>query len=340
MWCKRVPLLAAPVLAAILQAQSPAPKTLQETLKLSPAELKILDQGLPVVREEPGPDRNEVFLYGVVYVAGAPEKFLKTYAEVEKLVDGKSYLAARYFKSAPSLADLSGLQFDSEDIEQLRRCEPGDCDVQLPASEMQRIRAGVNWNSPQANRQANEMIRQTALNLLRSYQKSGNQGLGVYHDKGSPTAVDKTFQQVLSRAKDLPSYLPAFSSYLLKYPTAKPPNTWEFFHWEVVKFGLKPTFRMNHVVYHQPPERPSSWVVASKQLYASHYFQTALDLWFCVPASRFGKTGYYLATFKGSRQEGLTGLKGRLLRGVVISRTQSAMRNALARLKQVSETGK
>jgi hypothetical protein len=319
---------------ALRSADSPQ---LQKTLRINDAEWKTLEQGLPIAREESTPDKNEVLMYGVVFVNGAPEKFLKTYAAVEKMVDGKSYLASRYFRTPPSLADLDSLQLDEDDIQQLRQCQTGDCDVQLPADAMQRIRSGVNWNAADASRQASEQMRRYALTVLQNYTKTGNAALGVYQDKNTPTSVDQTFRVVLSRAKDLPSYYPAFTNYLLRYPAAKPANTWDFFHWEVVKFGLKPTFRMNHVLFHQPQNRPSSWIVASKQLYASHYFQTALDLWFCVPGARFGKKGFYLATLKGSRQEGLTGFKGRLLRSIAISRTQSSMRNALARLKEISE---
>jgi len=54
--------------------------------------------------------------------------------------------------------------------------------------------------------------------------------------------------------------------------------------------------------------------VAIKQLYASHYFQTALDLSVCAKdSSRPDKKGFYLITVKGSRQAGLTGPKGSIV---------------------------
>jgi hypothetical protein len=48
-----------------------------------------------------------------------------------------------------------------------------------------------------------------------------------------------------------------------------------------------------------------------KQLYASHYFQVALDLTTCVGESdeNQGK-GFYVITLKSSRQGGLTGFTG------------------------------
>jgi hypothetical protein len=51
------------------------------------------------------------------------------------------------------------------------------------------------------------------------------------------------------------------------------PNSTDFLYWQETEFGLKPTIRVSHVVIQ---ERPELIVVASKMLYASHYFWTAL----------------------------------------------------------------
>lgn len=49
-------------------------------------------------------------------------------------------------------------------------------------------------------------------------------------------------------------------------------------YWEKVNFGLKPTFRIvQRVVCRQANAKAPVYAVAEKQLYASHYFQTALD---------------------------------------------------------------
>ena len=79
-------------------------------------------------------------------------------------------------------------------------------------------------------------------------------------------------------------------------------------------------------------------VVAIKQLYASHYFHTALDLSVCVDdMARPGPRGFYLLTLKGSEQEGLTGVKGSMLRKIVVDKTRSSLENALAAIKRTVE---
>jgi hypothetical protein len=79
------------------------------------------------------------------------------------------------------------------------------------------------------------------------------------------------------------------------------------FYWEKVNFGLKPTFRIAHkIVYRGAIGKEPAYAVAEKQIYASHYFQTALDLTVCVKDAQ--RPGFYIITVKGSKQAGLTGL--------------------------------
>jgi len=76
------------------------------------------------------------------------------------------------------------------------------------------------------------------------------------------------------------------------------------------------------------------YVLAIKQLYATHYFQTALDLSFCIQGSRASSDGFYLITIKASRQAGLTGCKSGVIRKVVVSKTRSSLEGALNSIKQ------
>jgi len=98
-------------------------------------------------------------------------------------------------------------------------------------------------------------------------------------DKHHPAVVGETFSSLLSRSKALPVYLPELERYLLEYPKAKSENIQSEFYWEKVISDSKPTLRI--VQGHSLP-RPRStdpaYAVAVKQLYASHYFETALDL--------------------------------------------------------------
>jgi hypothetical protein len=96
---------------------------------------------------------------------------------------------------------------------------------------------------------------------------------------------------------------------------------------------------MNHMVIYRG-SGPSGPIgsVAIKQLYASHYFQTALDLSVCArDSSRPDDKGFYLITVKGSRQAGLTGPKGSIIRKNAVSRSRSSLESSLMHIKSVLE---
>jgi hypothetical protein len=82
-------------------------------------------------------------------------------------------------------------------------------------------------------------------------------------------------------------------------------------YWQQVRFGLKPTVRINHVVMMDEADR---LIVASKQLYASHYFWTELELRVLIPDQSRGQ-GFWFVSLNRARSDGLTGFVGGLIRG-------------------------
>jgi hypothetical protein len=175
-----------------------------------------------------------------------------------------------------------------------------------------------------------------ALQALLAYQKGGNSALGVYRDKEHPAGVAETFQALLHRLKSLPVYLPDLNRLLLEYPDVNPANAPSKFYWEKVNFGLKPTLRIvQQIIYRGGTPADPVHAVALKQLYASHYFQSALDLTVCTrDAARPNEHGFYLITVKASKQAGLTGLKGGILRKVAVGKTRSSLERSLVAIKQ------
>jgi hypothetical protein len=86
------------------------------------------------------------------------------------------------------------------------------------------------------------------------------------------------------------------------------------------------------------PSDPVAYAIAQKQLYASHYFETALDLSFCVRGSDDSKRpGFYLIIVMGSEQAGLTGIKGSIVRKTAVGRSVSNLQNALRNIKTTLE---
>src|SRR3984885_13604779 len=291
---------------------------------------KILDAG----------SAEQILVFGAVHIDATPEKYLKFASDIDALRKLPGYLAIRKFSDPPVLSDLDGFTLDEEDVKQLKDCRPGRCEIQLPAESMEEFQKSVNWSAADVADQANRSARQMALEALLQYQKGGNAAVGTYRDKSHPAAVAETFESLLSRSKALPVYLPDLNNYFLQYPSANSTNIRSEFYWEKVNFGLKPTIRMVQAVVYQgtAPTQPA-YAIAIKQLYSSHYFESALDLTVCLKdTGNSDRPGFLLITLKSSQQAGLTGLKGGIVRKVAVDKTRSSLERALASIKQKLET--
>jgi hypothetical protein len=307
----------------------------REYVGLNEQQIATIRSGKALARivESRAPD--EVFVFGAVYVESTPEKYVTLASNMDSLRKLPNYLAIQEFSDPPQLSDLDGFTLDEQDIQELKKCKPGHCEVQLPSEAMEAFQQSVDWLSPDAAEQVNLLAKKLTLEAITRYQQGGNTALGTYRDKAHPSVVADTFRSLLSRSKALPVYLPELDHYLVNYPNAPSEHIQSKFYWEKVNFGLKPTVRVvQAIVYRDVSTAVPEYAIAIKQLYASHYFETALDLTFCVPAAENRRPGFYLITVKGSQQAGLTGLKGGFVRKVAVDKTRSSLERALATIKQ------
>jgi hypothetical protein len=282
----------------------------------------------------------EVFLFGAVYIHAAPESYLQFAHDFDRLRKLPSYLALGVFSDPPQPSDLKGFSLDESDIQALKNCKPGDCMIQLPASAIGEFQKTINWSASDVNLQVNQLLQKSAFQRLLAYQSQGNQVLGIYNDKRDPAEVPQQFAYMLSYSKALPERLPDFYQYLLSYPNGKRANLEDSFYWAKVKFGLKPTLRVVQMVTMRgnPGDRVA-YAIAEKQLYSSHYFETALDLSFCVRGNDDPKkSGFYLIMAMGSEQAGLAGPKGSIVRKAAVGRSISNLQNSLTAIRNTLES--
>lgn len=325
--------------SALVQTAGQVPLTMFRDVGLTSQQTAAIDAGRPVAKVLPWGDPSEVYVFGAVHVEGSPDTYLEAARDVARLSSTPGYLGIGEIREDATVAELSALAFDPGDVKALGNCREGSCDVQLPTSEIQRFRDSVDWSRPDAADQVNALARPAVLRMVQAYRGGGNEALGEYRDKEHPARVADQFQTMIGRASVLPDVLPELRRYLLEYPNVALAGADSFFYWEKVSFGLKPTIRVNHaVIYRGTAQGRDFGVVAIKQLYATHYFHTALDMTVCVADEATGNSrGFYLLTLKGSKQEGLTGVKGSILRKVVVDKTRSSLESALASIKRSVE---
>jgi hypothetical protein len=307
-------------------------------LGLTPKQVAAIDEGHAVAKVLSWGKPSEVYVFGAVRVNSSPAAYLKAARNIKSLSGAEGYIGIGELSATSTVADLSALSLDEDDIKALKNCREGSCDVQLPTAAIQAFHDAINWSQPDTANQVNRLAREMMIDLVVQYRRGGNAALGTYRDKDNPARVSEQFEAMIGRGAELPDVLPELRQYLLRYPEAELPGADSFFYWEKVNFGLKPTVRLNHgVIYSARVQDREISAVAIKQLYATHYFHTALDLSVCVSDAGTESRGFYLLTLKGSEQEGLTGAKGSVLRKIVVDKSLSGLKSAPAPIKRTVE---
>jgi hypothetical protein len=172
-----------------------------------------------------------------------------------------------------------------------------------------------------------------ALRHVNGYLEGGNERLAVYRDHSRPTSAAEEFRALIDRIPELQAYLPSLRRYLLEYPAPADPEPASLLYWQQTEFGARPTIRISHLTIWQTPEGTA---VASKMLYASHYFLAGLEVRALVPDPSRGR-GFWFVTLNRSRSDGLSGFTGRIIRGRVRSEVQKGMLAGLRATKRLLE---
>lgn len=302
-------------------------------VKLEPAARAKLLAGQPITKMLESDPAKEVAVFGAVWVDAPIEKYLAAVRDIERFEMGGAFRVTRKIGSPPRREDFADLRLPAEDLEDLRNCRVSSCELKLAAGAIDRIRREVDWSQPGVDARLNAIARDTAFEYVTSYLQGGNEQLAVYRDSDRPTFVATEFSGIVDRLGALTEFLPAIRRYLLEFPRASLPGSESFLYWQEVKFGLKPTIRINHLVIAQDP---SGATIASKMLYATHYFWTALELRVLVRDPARG-SGFWLITESRSRSDGLSGFVGRVIRGKVRGEAEKGVATVLRTTKETME---
>jgi len=306
---------------------------LANTVRISDADRADLAAGKVVTKLLDADPNTEIAVFGAVWIAAAPAEYVQRQSDIERFERGGPFAVTKKLSNPPAAADFSMLALPDDDITDLRDCKVGDCEVKLGEKGIQVIRTGVDWKKTTAAADANALVRRLALELVTAYRERGDDGLAVYRDKDRPTFVAKEFRAMVDLMPAFGAALPDLKQYLLDYPRLKLLNTTDIFYWQEARFGVKPTIRITHLVIQQLPDRT---IVASKLLYASHYFWTGLGVRVLLPDPARGH-GFWFVTVTRSRSDGLSGFTGRFVRGRARSDAQKGAAASLAAMKNALE---
>jgi hypothetical protein len=283
--------------------------------RLSQTELASVDGGAVVVKVLPTSVKNELAILGAARIRATSEFFLRMYRDIERFETG--WGVTKKLSDPPRLDEFGALQIPEEDWKSLRDCKVSDCELKLQETALVHLRSQVDWSDPGASQKVTDFFRERALEYAVGYLEGGNEKLGIYRDGKKPTAIADEFRGLLEDSPYILSYRPELHRYLMDYPRASLPGASDFLYWSMVDFGGKPTFRLNHVTIYPLAEGVNeSVVIASKQLYFSHYFHTGLELMTLVKDREHPDDGFYFVALNRYRTDLPGGVFGKMARKV------------------------
>jgi hypothetical protein len=312
---------------------SPTHAFFRRAIGLGDSPIASIEAGRVVSRQLPGADRSEMAAFGAVRVAAEKAVFLHRLADVKHFLRGPSTLQIGVFHTPPVSADLEGLTLDDADLTAARRCRPGDCDLKLARSALERIQRELDWSAPDTRARATSLMKQMLVEYVAAYQKGGIAEMATAVDHPHPVDLPAEFRKVLAASPYLVQYAPELHRYLDEFPQLRLPGAEDVFYWTKDKFGPKPTIAVYHLTVWRDPTDSARAAVASKQIYASHYFRAGLDLVAVVDApSPLG--GFYLIDLYRARIDPPTGA----LAGVLLGKIHAGLEHGVAeRLRTAKE---
>ena len=269
------------LLAAATQARAaaPVPKDVADYLlkvaHFTPDRIAALEAGEPIVKVA-ADNNGEVSVIGAVRIRTTKEHVQLYFDELIKFEDGVVVLRVGRFTSPPALANVGRLQLEPGDIDALKDCKPGDCDVKVGAG-IAELRLAVDFSARDANEQVNAFVRQRLVDYVKKYTEQGDAALVTYNDQSQPLSLAKQWQGLLAGSAYLHDYAPQLARFLRDYPRATLSGSQDFIQWTKADWGMKPVISVSHIVMYKDPAKPDRLSVATKQIYASHFYEGAFS---------------------------------------------------------------
>jgi hypothetical protein len=308
-------------------------KFLGDSAAITEDEFSALQSGGILVRRLAAKDKREVAVIGVLRMQAPAEIVLQAFRASMRQMNDRSLLAFRQFSNVPVLDDLQSLTLHERDVEDLKQCVVGKCQLKLSAAMIERFHKQVNWAAPDYQRRANRLFREMLLDYVRDYRERGDAALIEYHDQRRAVLVREEHRALLGQAHYINVFAPEFASYLENFPNSGLANVESSFNWTKVKFGLKPVIIVTHVAtYTRSHNNDRQILTVSKQIYANHYFDSSLGVTAVVniPATG-GVSDSYLLYTNDSRADSLGGALSRVKRSLVESQAIEDLKDLLQR---------
>lgn len=321
----------------------PVPSIFREGLEaefhFSADDFVKVQSGEAVAHMAPTGRPDDVRMAGIVFIKVSSDAYIKAFRDIERFQIAKEVVRTKRFSSPPVESDLADFPFSDFKKAELLACRPGHCALKMPAEDMTALQTGIDWTAPDAGARAAALIRQRIIAYINRYRLKGDSALAVYYDTPAPYSVAEGLRSLLGSETHIARAMPELIRFASEYPANRPPDTEDFLYWQEVAFGLRHVLRTEHVLIQKLPiPGDSHYVIISKMLFATHYFRAAIEYSYVFPVrTASGEPAIYMATAQRSFVDGMTGMKGAIIRRVADSRSPAKLVENLQSAKQILE---
>lgn len=330
---------AAAAAPALAQQTPPAlAEFLRDRIKLTDAQIAGVEQGQPVVRVLDTRKSEDVAVFGIITINLSRAAYVERAKDFAHSLRTPSRVALGLFSQPAVPADVQAVVVDSQDVAELPRCRVGECKLKLPAVVMDEVRRSVNFAAPDARDQVNAYARRRLVEYVNDYRARGDSAVVVYDDQGHRDA-GVAFADLLAGSPYVYQYVPTLHRYLADYPRTRLEGVTDVIYWSADSVpGLRPILSVNHLTIYSPPELAGTTLLANKQIFATHYFETLFDLTTAItrPAAP-GGTGMYLVVIRRFRFDRMPRVAMVSLKGKVEGKLKDQLRQDLEHEKRSAE---
>lgn len=311
---------------------------LATTFHLAQDDLGRIAAGRVYSRTLPVRHAREVATLGIVRIETTPQRYVDALGDIAAFKRDDKILQIGTFSTPPQPDDVADLTLDEAAIRGLRECRVGECDVQLSAEAIERFRADVNWRAADASRHATDLMRRILVEYVTRYLKTGSDAAMEYADSESRLSLADEFTALVAADDVTWPRVPELRRHLLEFPSVRSGSR-DLVYWSKERVHRRPVISVTHLAI-VPGEResPVTYSVASRQIYAMHYFDASLGMTLLVPDTTASPPATYVVYLNRSRIDLFDGMLGGITRQVVKGKARSLVAEQLERVRRTLET--
>ena len=322
------------IAAAAQVSQAEFRKLLRDRVGFQDADLSALDSGQTVIKILPANDKREIAVCGVTRLGKVSELTLAAFREAITTSNNKAVLADGKFSSPPVVEDLQSLKLEDRDIEELRRCEPGKCDIKISAEMISKMHFGVDWDAPDYRERASQLFSTILVEYMRAYLLRGDKALIQIDSRKVPVSLPDENREMLERVLFIKEFAPEFRKYLSDYPRYQLSDVDTGLLWSKISTGIKPIVTVTQTsAYANFAAGLPQFTVAAKQIFATRYIESSLAFTYLVSFPGNDTAETYLVFTSLSKSDALAGAFGDVKRTLVSNETTNRVQDLLQRAK-------